>query len=99
MRPNERYTKGNILQSVPNIKTVDGMKGALSDQMLPEQSYSQPVDFVMGTQTSHGNSSIEGKRPSRIGIHRRTEDKPSNKQLKKDLIELARNLRKSYQEE
>jgi len=30
---------------------------------------------------------------------KRYEEKPSNKQLKKDLIELARNLRKSYQDE
>jgi hypothetical protein len=40
IKANERYTKVNILQSVPNIKTFDGMKAALSDAFSPEQSYS-----------------------------------------------------------
>ena len=31
VRPNDRYTSGNILGSVPNIKTVDGLRGIIVD--------------------------------------------------------------------
>jgi hypothetical protein len=31
VRRNDRYTHGNILESVPNIKTVDGLRGIIVD--------------------------------------------------------------------